>query len=118
MKKLFIVLLLIVFAAGVWLVRESSKPELFAKVERTSEILRFTNGNDTEWNNTKIMLNSTFDGPILRVPGPWHPDETKDLPLTQFVGRLNEQRFKPGFSKVQEVTIDVDGFQFGIYHFP
>jgi hypothetical protein len=100
---------------GAWFVYDSHKPELFAKVQVTPKVLRITNGNDTAWDSTTIILNDAFAGPILDVPGVWPPKETRELPLADFRGRFNHQFFNPDYERVREITIQVHGFRLGIY---
>jgi hypothetical protein len=102
-------------AVGAWFVYDSHKPELFAKVQVYPKVLRITNGNDTAWNSTRIILNDGFAGPILDVAGVWPPKETRQLPLTDFQGRFNHQFFNPDYERVREITIQVHGFRLGIY---
>jgi len=102
-------------AVGAWFVYDSHKPELFAKVQVTPKVLRITNGNDTAWDSTTIILNDAFAGPILDVPGVWPPKETRELLLTDFRGRFNHQFFNPDYERVREITIQVHGFRLGIY---
>jgi hypothetical protein len=104
-----------IVALVIWFAYDSSKPKLFAKVEVTSKAVRITNGNDTAWDSPTIILNDGFAGPILVLAGPWAPNETRELSLGDFQGRLNHQPFKPGYEKVREVTIQARGFQLGIY---
>jgi hypothetical protein len=104
-----------VVAFLLWLVHDSSKPKLLAKVGVTSKVLKITNGNDAAWDSPTIILNDGFAGPILVVNGPWAPNETRDLSLSDFQGRLNHQPFKPGYEKVHEVIIQARGFQLGTY---
>lgn len=115
MKKLtillFVVILTLAAAAAVWCVSYSLKPKLLANVKVTSEVLTICNGNETAWRNATITINDAFSGPTLVVIGSWPPNEIRDLPLTKFKGRLNQQPFKPDFEKVLEVIIDVEGFQ-------
>ena len=47
-------------AVGAWFVYDSHKSELFAKVQVTPKVLRITNGNDTAWDSTRIILNDAF----------------------------------------------------------
>jgi predicted RNA-binding Zn-ribbon protein involved in translation (DUF1610 family) len=102
-------------AVGAWFVYDSSKPKLFAKVQVTPKVLRITNGNDTAWDSPTIILNDGFDGPVLDVVGAWSANETRELPLSDFRGRLNHQLFNPDYEKVHKVIIQADGFQLGIY---
>lgn len=104
-----------VIAIGGWFVYNSFKLELFAKVQVTPTVLRITNGNDTAWNSPRIILNDAFDGPILDVAGVWAPNETRELPLSDFRGRFNHQQFNPDYERVREITIQAHGFQLGIY---
>lgn len=102
-------------AVGAWFVYDSHKPELFAKVQVTTKVLRITNGNDTAWDSTTIILNDAFAGPILDVAVVWPPKETREFPLTDFRGRFNHQFFNPDYERVREITIQVHGFRLGIY---
>jgi hypothetical protein len=104
-----------IVALVIWFAYDSSKPKLFAKVEVTSKAVRITNGNDTAWDNPEIILNDGFAGPILVLPGPWAPNETRELSLGDFEGRLNHQRFQAGYEKVRKVIIKARGFRLGIY---
>ena len=90
---------------GAWFVYDSHKPKLFAKVQMTSKVLRITNGNDTAWDSPTIILNDGLAGPILVVAGAWAPNETRQLPLSDFHGRLNHQPFKADYEEVHEVMI-------------
>jgi hypothetical protein len=91
------------------------KPKLFAKVEVTPKFLSVTNGNGTAWTRTTIILNDAFAVPILEVSDGWAPNETKYYALSDFRGRFNRQAFNPDYEQVREVTIQVKGFQLGIY---
>ena len=105
-----------IVALVIWFVYDSSKPKLFAKVEVIHDkTLRVTNANDAAWNSPTIILNDGFSGPILDVTGAWAPNETRELALDDFQGRLNHQRFNPQHEKVREVIIKARGFQLGIY---
>ena len=73
-------------ATGLWLVYNSQKPELFAKVQVTPKVLKITNGNHTAWNSPTIILNAA--GPILNVAGVWVPNETRELALSGFPGSI------------------------------
>jgi hypothetical protein len=116
MKKLGTIAGLAVVALILWFAYDSSRPKLLAKVEVIrAKALRITNGNDTAWESPEIILNDGFGGPILAVSGVWASNETRELALDDFQGRLNHQRFNPQYEKVREVIIKVSGFQLGIY---
>ena len=102
-------------AVLAWCVHDSSKPELFAKVQVTPNVLRVTNGNDTGWNSPTIILNDGFGGPILDIAGVWPPNETRELPLSNFRGRFNHQPFNPNYEQVRQVIIQAHGFQLATY---
>ncbi len=106
----------VVIALVLWFAYNSSKPKLFAKVDVIrGETLRVTNGKDTAWNSPTIILNDSFGGPILDVSGAWAPNETRELALDDFKGRLNHQPFNPQHEHVREVIIQARGFQLRIY---
>jgi hypothetical protein len=117
-RKLGAIIAIGVVAIGVWFAYNSSKPKLLAKVRVTPKVLWITNGNDTAWNSPRIILNDGFAGPILVVAGVWSPNETRELPLSDFQGRFNHQRFKPDYQQVRKIIIDAHGFQLGIYVIP
>jgi hypothetical protein len=87
----------------------------FAKISVTSQALRITNGNDSAWDSPEIILNDGFGGPILAVAGTWAPNETRELSLADFQGRLNRQPFNPAYEKVRTVIVKTRGFRLGIY---
>src|SRR5262249_35825208 len=103
-------------ALVLWFAYNSSKPKLLATVNVIhGQTLRVTNGNDTAWKSPTIILNDGFGGPILEVSGDWAPNETRDLALDDFKGRLNHQAFSPQHESVREVMIEAQGFQLGTY---
>jgi hypothetical protein len=106
----------VVVALVLWFAYSSTKPKLLATVDVIrNETLRVTNANDTAWNSPTIILNDGFGGPILEVSGAWAPNETRELALDDFKGRLNHQRFNPQVEHVREVLIQARGFQLGMY---
>ena len=105
-----------VVALVLWFANDASKPKLFAKVDVIrGKTLRVANANDAAWNGPTIILNDGFGGPILDVSGAWAPNETRELALDDFQGRLNHQRFNPQHENVREVIIQARGFQLGTY---
>lgn len=116
MKKVSAIVGLAFIALILWFAYDSSKSKLLAKVDVVRrQTLRITNGNDTVWDSPTIILNDGFGGPILHVSGAWAPNETRELALDDFQGRLNHQRFNPRYENVREVIIEARGFQLGIY---
>jgi hypothetical protein len=115
MKKLLLVIGVVAILIFVWFLSDAIKPKLFARVDVKGDSIVITNGNDTQWQNPAIILNDTFDGPMLEVFGSWQPGERRNLQLRQFKTRFNGQAFDPEFEKVREVFINVKGFQMGMY---
>jgi hypothetical protein len=106
----------VVVALGVvWLVWDSTKPKVLARINIKREAVVIINGNDVPWKNPTITLNDAFDGPTMQINGTWDPGERRELILSEFTGRINNQRFNPEFERVKEVIIDVQGFQLGTY---
>jgi hypothetical protein len=114
MKALAFILTLVAIVALATCVSDARKPELLAHVDLTKQSLIITNGNDKPWRWANVMLNDAFDGPRTTVKLV-EPGARVEIALTQFVGRLNKQRFNPEFQKVELVLIDTADFQLGSF---
>jgi hypothetical protein len=114
MKAIAIIIGILLIGGCVYFVSESSKPAVVARIEFSKSTLYVTNGNDRAWPRPTIILNDAFGGPRLETRE-IAPGEKRSLPLNEFVGLHNRQRFNPEFERVTEVMIEVDGFQIGAY---
>jgi hypothetical protein len=114
MKAFLIIIGLLLIGGCVWIATESSKPAVVALVDVSKDTLYITNGNDRPWPVAKIILNDAFDGPRVES-GPFPPGVRMSLPLSDFTGLLNKQRFRPDYERVSSVIIQVEGYQLGSY---
>lgn len=114
MKALGVIILLVVLAVLATCISHARKPELLAHVNVARTSLIITNGNDRAWRQATVILNDAFDGPRATITTV-EAGARIEIPLTDFVGLFNKQRFNPEFQKVEQVLIDVDGFQIGTF---
>jgi hypothetical protein len=114
MKTLLLLVAVLLIGGCVWLLKESTKPAVVARIEFNRRMLYVTNGNDQAWPMAEIILNDAFDGPRLKAANVG-PGERRELELAAFYSPLKKQFFKPEFERVREVIITVDGYQLASY---
>lgn len=115
MKTFLTVLGVIAAVVLVWIAVDSTKPKLFAKVQHSKTEVVVTNGNDVPWGETTIRLNDAFDLIEHVERGPWRAGESRTIPLSDFYSKMRKQAFNPEFERLDAVSVEVSGFQSGIY---
>jgi hypothetical protein len=106
--------LLVLLVLG-WMAVDSTRPPLLAKVRIDRQKVVIANATQATWPTVTVQIRDAgFDMPTSHYSDV-RPGEEFELPLSGFQRVISRQSFNPDVERAREITIEVPGFQLGIY---